>query len=394
MQTQRLRWIGLFFSGIFMAGVLIAAPGKSAKNDYHALAIDPPARTEKLYADADNEGDEIDREIEAYFSQLSNRSRLDVDRQKLNQMFGSGAGSPEGTTTTFRNYSSKYSSARKGEFPSAGKAGSDRLRSHTVRPGDSVHKISQQYRVPPANIIQHNPDLSTRLLYIGEELMIVRTPAGVARVQKKNVYYKVRPGDSMVKVARRHRISVCNLAKLNGLRTRSRLKVGQTLKVGVRRKTRVPSGYAYRKKFVWPVKGGRITSSFGRRANPFAGFRQYHKGIDIGAPLGTPVLATGDGLVILAGRTGGYGNCIFIRHANGFVSVYGHNKKLMVERGDIVKQGQTIAEVGRTGSATGPHLHFEIRKFKRPMNPMGAMRMRELVPVSSSGDGNTAALFR
>lgn len=392
MLKNKIRW-PLLVSGILLGGALLASP-RSAKEDYHALAIEPPPQKEAAYSEGQDEGDEIDREIEAYFSKLSNRSHLDVDRQKVKQLFGRSRPG-QATNTSFRNYSSTYA-ARSGEFPSAGEAAeeTDNLQSHTVARGDSVQKISRRYRIPPEDVIQHNPDLSTRLLYIGEELMIVREPRAAAGVEEKTRYYTVRRGDYMARVARKHGISLRALARLNGLKTRSQLQVGQVLKVGVSRSRSVPSGYEYRKKFIWPVKGGRITSSFGRRSNPFAGFRQYHKGIDIGAPLGTPVLSAGDGLVILAGRTGGYGNCIFIRHANGFVSVYGHNKKLMVKRGDIVKQGQTVAEVGRTGSATGPHLHFEIRKFKRPIHPMGAMRMRELVPVRSSDGGNTAALFR
>ncbi len=386
-----LRRASLLLVVLLAGGALIATP-RSAKEDYNAPAIEPPTRSQDLYSGAQNtEGDEIDREISAYFGQLSNRSRLDVDHQKLNQLFGRGQVT---RTQSFRNYSSKYSRS-KGEIASAGAdVDNDPLKSHTVRPGDTVQKISGQYRVPPADIIQHNPDLSTRLLYIGEELMIVRTPATTAIVQETPRYYTVRKGDSIAKVARIHRLSPQNLSQMNDLNPKVALTAGTQLKVGISRTSRLPTGYAYRNKFIWPLPGGRITSTFGRRSNPFAGFRQYHNGIDIGAPMGTPVRAAGDGLVILAGRTGGYGNCVFVRHANGFVSVYGHNKKIVVTRGDIVKQGQTIAEVGRTGSATGPHLHFEIRKFHQPMNPMGAMHMRELVPVRESTDGNTAALFR
>lgn len=106
--------------------------------------------------------------------------------------------------------------------------------------------------------------------------------------------------------------------------------------------------------YIWPSKGV-LTSGFGRR------WGRMHKGIDIAAPVGTPIMASAPGEVITAGwNSGGYGNLVKVRHPDGSVTLYAHNSRLLVRRGQKVEQGQQIAEMGSTGYSTGPHLHFEI----------------------------------
>jgi murein DD-endopeptidase MepM/ murein hydrolase activator NlpD len=107
--------------------------------------------------------------------------------------------------------------------------------------------------------------------------------------------------------------------------------------------------------FTWPA-AGKLTSRFGRR------WGRMHKGIDIAGPVGTPINAAADGVAIAAGwNSGGYGNLVEIRHSDGTTTRYGHNSRLLVAVGQIVRQGQQIAEMGSTGHSTGSHLHFEIR---------------------------------
>lgn len=88
---------------------------------------------------------------------------------------------------------------------------------------------------------------------------------------------------------------------------------------------------------------------------------EYHTGLDIAVPEGTEVRATADGVVLYAGDGGGYGRVVFIQHASGFVTVYGHNSKLLVVAGQTVKAGQVISLSGSTGYSTGPHVHYEVR---------------------------------
>jgi murein DD-endopeptidase MepM/ murein hydrolase activator NlpD len=117
-----------------------------------------------------------------------------------------------------------------------------------------------------------------------------------------------------------------------------------------------------------PVQG-RITSSFGWRMHPLLNFVRLHKGIDIGAPHGSPIYAVLDGVVQAAGRAGGYGNFIKLAHSGGLHSGYGHMSRFAVRPGQRVRQGQVIGYVGSTGISTGPHLHWEVWRNGRAINP-------------------------
>ncbi|HET7042817.1 MAG TPA: M23 family metallopeptidase, partial [Gemmatimonadales bacterium] len=110
-----------------------------------------------------------------------------------------------------------------------------------------------------------------------------------------------------------------------------------------------------------PLQFRRLASGFGGRFHPILGRWKQHEGVDYAAPLGTPVMAAGDGVVLRAGRSGGYGNLIEIRHANGITTRYGHLSQIKVHVGERVKQQEYIGNVGATGLATGPHLHYEFR---------------------------------
>ena len=111
-----------------------------------------------------------------------------------------------------------------------------------------------------------------------------------------------------------------------------------------------------------PINGARLSSPFGMRKHPIDGFNKMHKGTDFAAPMGTPIMASGDGVVKKAGWCGGGGNCIKIRHNSTYETVYAHMSKFArgIKAGVRVKQGQTIGYVGSTGKSTGPHLHYEV----------------------------------
>jgi len=118
-----------------------------------------------------------------------------------------------------------------------------------------------------------------------------------------------------------------------------------------------------------PLATGEITSGYGWRRDPFSGRRAWHAGTDIAAPEGTPVKAVRDGTVVFSGRQGGYGNLVVVEHAGGARSYYGHCRQNDVAQGQQVKAGQVIAQVGQTGRATGPHLHFEVRVDGEAVDP-------------------------
>ncbi|WP_296597602.1 M23 family metallopeptidase [Phenylobacterium sp.] len=123
-----------------------------------------------------------------------------------------------------------------------------------------------------------------------------------------------------------------------------------------------------------PVDGARLTSGFGKRRHPILGYARAHQGVDFGAGSGTPVLAAGDGVVVKAGRWGGYGNWLQIRHSGGWDTGYAHLSRYAkgLRPGMKVRQGQVVAYVGTTGLSTGPHLHYEVWQRGRRVNPVGA----------------------
>ncbi|NIJ33813.1 murein DD-endopeptidase MepM/ murein hydrolase activator NlpD [Sphingomonas oligoaromativorans] len=119
-----------------------------------------------------------------------------------------------------------------------------------------------------------------------------------------------------------------------------------------------------------PVKEFRYTSSFGVRTDPFRGTAAMHPGLDMAAPVGTPVYATADGIVSRAERAGGYGNLVQIEHGKGLETRYGHLSQILVHDGQRVHRGDLIALMGSTGRSTGSHLHYEVRIDGRAVNPM------------------------
>jgi murein DD-endopeptidase MepM/ murein hydrolase activator NlpD len=133
-----------------------------------------------------------------------------------------------------------------------------------------------------------------------------------------------------------------------------------------------PNGEAIRKSLLrTPVDGARITSGFGMRMHPLLGYSKMHKGIDFGAPTGTPIYAAGTGTIVEMGKKGAYGNYVRIRHTGEYQTAYAHMSKFAkgLRKGDQVRQGDVIGYVGATGRATGPHLHYEILVAGAQVNP-------------------------
>lgn len=126
---------------------------------------------------------------------------------------------------------------------------------------------------------------------------------------------------------------------------------------------------------VFPVAGGGLTSRFGLRTDPLTGQLREHDGVDVGAPEGSAIRATGDGVVVSAGPRGGYGFAVEVDHGDGVTTLYGHASELLVSAGQTVRAGQEIARVGSTGRSTGPHLHFEVRVGGRAVDPARVLKV-------------------
>lgn len=341
---------------------------------YNRRAVVAPPEARAGF-DEKTEGDEIDREIEQYFSSVRKADNTDIDDRKLEQLFGPA-------TPLADQAGNDANDGEDGSFSFANSGSEDSgVAAHKVEQGETIWSISRRYDLEPADIVEHNPELKSRPLYIGEEILIVREEQKAPVAAKPRVrYHKIQKGDTLSHVSRRYGVTLATLRKWNGLKPGAVIQVGQTLKLYTGGSSGPPPGYKYGNFFDWPLRGV-ITSGYGRRSNPFVGTRgQFHRGLDIGASMGTEIRAARDGVVIMSRRMGGYGNCIFLRHSSGYVSVYAHNMVNKVKVGQVVSRGTVIGKVGRTGSATGPHLHFEVRRWKKTINPLSALNMKELVP--------------
>ena len=139
------------------------------------------------------------------------------------------------------------------------------------------------------------------------------------------------------------------------------LKAYENLIAREREQARVPS--------IWPV-GGEVTDGYGLRRNPFGGgAAEYHDGLDIATFWGTPVVATGNGIVSFAGAQNGYGNIVVVDHCNGLSTAYAHLSRVEVTLGQEVRRGDQLGRVGSTGRSTGPHLHYEVRVGETAVSP-------------------------
>jgi len=194
------------------------------------------------------------------------------------------------------------------------------------------------------------------------------------------VRHRVAPGETLYRIGQAYGVSHQELARANHLRDADRIEVGQVLiiphaarqvpvaLVTPERATEarpappeVPAGSAA---FRWPVTAGVVSSGFGPRG------ATHHDGIDISVPEGSPVYAARAGRVLYSDHLRGYGNLIILEHADGYATVYAHNRDNRVAAGAAVRQGDVIGVVGRSGKTSGPNLHFEIRKDNVARNPL------------------------
>lgn len=127
----------------------------------------------------------------------------------------------------------------------------------------------------------------------------------------------------------------------------------------------------------WPVESGWVSSGFGVRSDPFTGRKAIHEGVDIASRLGSPIKALGGGVVSYAGEKQGYGMVVEINHGNGYTTRYAHAREVLVKVGDRIEKGQEVALVGSSGRSTGPHLHFEVLREGRAVNPSSYLKAAE-----------------
>ncbi len=257
---------------------------------------------------------------------------------------------------------------------------------HTVERGNTVYAISRLYGVPVRAIIEENDLHPPYLLRVGDRLRVPRPKT-----------HRVARGDTVYSISRRYEVPMNELMRANDITPPYTIYVGQDLNIpGSSQRTqlaardsprsdgepRPPSATAKKatptqaaalprppprggRTFLWPV-GGRVVSTFGRQSGG-----SHNDGINIAAPRGSRVVAAENGIVAYAGNElRGFGNLALIKHADGYMTAYGHNEQLLVVRGQEVRKGQVIARVGSSGNVSTPQLHFEIRKGRKAVDPL------------------------
>ncbi len=267
--------------------------------------------------------------------------------------------------------------------------GTDQEKIHVVESGENFWTISQKYQIAVEDLEKANPGITPEKLQIGAKVSLM-VPASLVTVctVEKAVYKEQIPFETVVKEdastykgtnkvttsgSNGEREVVANVVRENGIEVNreilsEKVIAEPTTKVVVKgtkaRPATVGSGVLAK-----PVSRGTVTSPFGTR------WGRRHNGIDIGLSTGTAIKAADGGTVTFSGYDGGYGYTVRISHGDGVVTVYAHNSKLQVKKGDKVYKGQQIALSGNSGSSTGPHLHFEVRINGVPKNPLNYIKM-------------------
>ena len=257
---------------------------------------------------------------------------------------------------------------------------------YEVVAGDTLSQIAEKNGIPLAELIAMNETIENEnsVIRVGDELIVTVPEPELSVERTEEVYYEedyeaeiiYRDNDdwyttqtkTLQEPSAGHRIVVADISYRNNEEVvRNILKEEITYEAVpkiVERGTKIPPTY------IKPISGGRQSSGFGRRNAPTKGASTYHKGIDWATPTGTAVMASAPGTVVKAGWGSGYGYVVYINHADGRQTRYGHLSKILVSQGQTVSQGQKIALSGNTGVSTGPHVHFEILINNTQVNPL------------------------
>jgi len=261
---------------------------------------------------------------------------------------------------------------------------------HAVEPGETLSGIASDYGLALDTVMWAGGlELCPQLLRVEQQLMILPVDG---------VHHIIEEGDNLLEIANRYQVEPQAIAawEPNGLDSaETTLVPGEVLVVPGGTKEQISTTFSVNTageyepspvgtgRFAWPLNGAITildwfnTETYG--GDPNAARRPWpHKGVDLVAWLGTPILATDSGRAVVVkfgGYNGGYGNYIVLDHGNGFSSLYAHMSSVAVEQGDIVAKGERIGAAGSTGMATGPHLHFEIRYNRVHRNPLCFLSM-------------------
>ena len=237
-------------------------------------------------------------------------------------------------------------------------------RDYVVRKGDTIGGIAYKMGLRKiGTIFSANNISNARRVIEGTHLLIP---------SMDGVFYTVKKNDSVQKIAKDFGVRLEDILDANDIVDEA-LNVGQRLFIPGASLSKEEIRKALGEAFIYPIKG-RLTSPFGYRRDPFTGRRSFHSGIDLAAPMGTPIKVVMDGTISEMSFSRVFGNYVIVTHANGYQTLYGHVSSFKARRGQKVGQGQIIALVGNTGMSTGPHVHLSIYKNGKLVDPLSLLK--------------------
>jgi len=232
---------------------------------------------------------------------------------------------------------------------------------HTVKKNEAVSKIAEIYKVSVGAIVAANDIKNVRRIQTGE---VLRVP------NVDGIPHKVKAGDSLLKISTNYNVPLDVILDINDIKS-DIIKPGETIFIPGARMNDIDLKKSLGELFMYPLQSRFITSYYGMRKDPKNGTLQFHAGVDFRGKIGTPVMASLDGVVSVVSDDWLYGKFIIINHYNGYKTLYGHLNAYSVKEGDKVARGKKIGEVGNTGYSTGPHLHFGVfDKNGKLVNPL------------------------
>ncbi|MBM3214169.1 M23 family metallopeptidase [Candidatus Poribacteria bacterium] len=247
---------------------------------------------------------------------------------------------------------------------------------HEVRRGESLSVIARSYRVDWYTLLSVNRLKSSRSIHPGDKL---RVP------DRRGLLHVIEKDDTLEDISLAYDVTIDKIVDANALEDPDVVKVGQELflpsakiprfliRTGRTNAVAVGRNRTRAERFASPAPGP-ISSGYGYRTHPISGRWTMHKGVDYATGSGYPIRAARSGTVSYAGRLGGYGNLVVVDHESGYSTRYAHASRILVKRGQKVKQGARIALVGDTGYTTGPHLHFEVWRDGKSLDPVSVLR--------------------
>lgn len=232
---------------------------------------------------------------------------------------------------------------------------------YTIAKGDMIGEIANRFGLTQDTLLSVNGIKNARLIQIGRTINIPNQD-GILHVFKKS--------DTLSALAEKYEIEEEGIRIANGI-IEGEPKAGEPVFLPSARLARIDLQEINGDLFRWPVRGGAVSSRYGWRTSPFTGAKQFHSGLDIAAPHGSPLRAAMAGRVSATGFDVNSGNYVVIAHHSGYRTFYGHMDVIRVKTGDYIDEGQRIGDVGSTGLSTGSHVHFTVFKNGVTVNPIG-----------------------